>query len=309
MTTIQNGGVGANVVSMILQNLLASMRTAIRRPISAIEDMLTNATQPLTNFVVVLYANNGQPLSVFAGYDGQVRDRAFARMISSGEAGGFSVIDFGIEGAVLTQMYSESVTQIFASVIPFSNVEMNLDGSTAVANGVAPKIPGARRGPGRPKGSGNKAAAAATAAPAKRGPGRPKGSGKKAAAATAKRGPGRPKGSGKKAAAVDAAPTKRSPGRPKGSGKKAAAVAAAPAVKKGPGRPKGSGKKAAKRGPGRPRGSSNKATAPVDAAPATAPVVAANQPSMFDTPMGAIISGQGARPGRPRKTTAAVAAA
>lgn len=42
-------------------------------------------------------------------------------------------------------------------------------------------------------------------APAKRGPGRPKGSG------VGKRGPGRPKGSGKKAAA----PAKRGPGRPR----------------------------------------------------------------------------------------------
>jgi hypothetical protein len=73
----------------------------------------------------------------------------------------------------------------------------------------------ARRGPGRPKGSGRK-------------PGRPKGSG---------RGPGRPKGSGTKAAAASpaaaetaAAPARR--GRPPGSGRKA-------------GRRKGSGTRAA----------------------------------------------------------------
>ncbi len=80
--------------------------------------------------------------------------------------------------------------------------------------------------------------AIATAAPARRGPGRPKGSGRKPG-----RPPGRPKGSGRK------------PGRPKGSGRKAATAtteAAAPAAtatatkapaRRGrpPGRRKGSG--------------------------------------------------------------------
>jgi len=107
-----------------------------------------------------------------------------------------------------------------------------------------------KRGPGRPKGSGKKAAEKVSVRPAKpsveapvvrRGPGRPKGSGKKA--------PGRPA-----KADVAAVVVKRGPGRPKGSGKRGPgrspkAVVEAVAVKRGPGRPKGSGKK----GPGRPR--------------------------------------------------------
>lgn len=77
-------------------------------------------------------------------------------------------------------------------------------------------------------------------APAKRGPGRPKGSG---AVAGVKRGPGRPRKVDSGAAASGATPSKRGPGRPKGSKNKGAVAA-----KRGPGRPK---KAAAAGGAGR----------------------------------------------------------
>jgi len=76
--------------------------------------------------------------------------------------------------------------------------------------------PGKKRAAAKKKTATRKKAAAAAKPEAKRGPGRPPGSGTKAAAGK-KRGPGRPPGSGKKAPAR----AKRGPGRPRGSAKKA----------------------------------------------------------------------------------------
>ncbi len=135
----------------------------------------------------------------------------------------------------------------------------------------------AKKGPGRPKGSKNVAAAPSTDAPKRRG--RPPGSKNKAtlvAAGEIKKGPGRPKGSknAPKATTVQASAIKKGPGRPK----KNPEATAAP-VKKGPGRPKKAAVQAAPaegtKRRGRPPGSKNKPKEGQAAAP-SAPAAKSN---------------------------------
>jgi hypothetical protein len=110
----------------------------------------------------------------------------------------------------------QEIRSRLAELKPLVDEYSRLEAAAAALEGVGGAAPRAaataapaRRGPGRPKGSG-------------RGPGRPKGSG---------RGPGRPKGSGRKAATATATATP-------------AAAAATPARR---GRPPGSGRKAGRR--------------------------------------------------------------